>query len=144
MLQFISHKNHQNHQWMCYGFWDAKQLRCLSYCHRTHPKRLEEKTRQLLNISELWLIGWICPGLRKPNRDLRVHLTRHKDAGQHCTDGASLCNARSFTHGERPGIKLTASWIVVGFLTRWATMGTPEMTCYVGPYLILAPTWKGE
>ena len=31
----------------------------------------------------------------------------------------------ALTHWARPGIKCTSSWILVGFLTRWATMGTP-------------------
>ena len=34
-------------------------------------------------------------------------------------------NARSLAHWERPGIKPTSSWISVGFLTSWATTGTP-------------------
>ena len=35
------------------------------------------------------------------------------------------CNARSLTHWARPGIESTFSWILVRFLTRWATIGTP-------------------
>ena len=31
-------------------------------------------------------------------------------------------NTRFLTHWARPGIKSTCSWILVGFLTRWATM----------------------
>ena len=34
-------------------------------------------------------------------------------------------NSRFLTHWERPGIEPTASWILGGFLTRWAMMGTP-------------------
>ena len=33
-------------------------------------------------------------------------------------------NARSLTHWMRPGIKLASSWILVGFITRWAIVGT--------------------
>ena len=35
--------------------------------------------------------------------------------------------ARSLTQRVRPGIQPTSSWILVGSLTRWATMGTPRM-----------------
>ena len=34
-------------------------------------------------------------------------------------------NARSLTHWAGPGIEPTSSWILVEFLTCWATMGTP-------------------
>ena len=44
---------------------------------------------------------------------------------------ASLChshsNTSSLTHWSRPGIKLSTSWILVGFLIPWATRGTPSM-----------------
>ena len=35
-------------------------------------------------------------------------------------------------HWARPGIKPTSSWIQVGFLTQWATMGTPELSFEIG------------
>ena len=35
-------------------------------------------------------------------------------------------NAGSVTHWVRPGVELMASWILVQFLTCWATMGTPD------------------
>ena len=34
-------------------------------------------------------------------------------------------NVGSLTHWARPGIKLISPWILVGFITCWATMGTP-------------------
>ena len=34
-------------------------------------------------------------------------------------------NSRSLTHWTRPGIRPTSSWILVGFLTHWATKGIP-------------------
>ena len=37
-------------------------------------------------------------------------------------------NARSLTHWVRPEIEPTFSWILVRFLTPWATMGTPFYT----------------
>ena len=48
-------------------------------------------------------------------------------------------NARSLTHWERPGIKPTSSWMLVGFTNPWATMGTPRLTfkCHVS-----ATLWK--
>ena len=32
---------------------------------------------------------------------------------------------RSLTHWARPGVRPTSSWILVGFLTHWGTIGTP-------------------
>ena len=41
----------------------------------------------------------------------------------HC----SLPRARCLTYWERPGIKPTSPWILAGFITYWATMGTREL-----------------
>ena len=41
-------------------------------------------------------------------------------AGLHLSYG----NAGSLTHGARPGIEPASSWILIGFLTCWAIMGT--------------------
>ena len=38
------------------------------------------------------------------------------------------CNAGSLTRWERLGIKTAFSWILVGFLSHWATAGTPLLT----------------
>ena len=35
-------------------------------------------------------------------------------------------NAGSLTHWARPGIKPVSSWVLVGFVTCWATTGTPR------------------
>ena len=40
-------------------------------------------------------------------------------------DIAVCGNARSLTHWARPKIQPTSSWILVRFLTHWATTGTP-------------------
>ena len=37
----------------------------------------------------------------------------------------SHSNTRSLTHWVRPGLEPASSWILVGFLTPWATRGTP-------------------
>ena len=59
-------------------------------------------------------------------------------------------NARSLTHGARPGINPASSWILVGFVTHWATTGTPHWvfssTYYYSEIhlrsgLVLAPSW---
>ena len=40
---------------------------------------------------------------------------------------ATTCgNAGSLTHWVKPGIEPTSSWILCGFLTCWATRGTPR------------------
>ena len=38
----------------------------------------------------------------------------------------ALSNTRCLTHWARPGFEAGFSWILVGFLIRWATMGTPQ------------------
>ena len=39
---------------------------------------------------------------------------------------AAHSNAGSLTHWVRPGMDLISSWILVGFVNCWATMGTPH------------------
>ena len=39
-------------------------------------------------------------------------------------------NAGSLTHWARPGIESKSSWIPVGFVSLWATMGTPPLTSW--------------
>ena len=50
----------------------------------------------------------------------------HSNTGSepHLTYTTARGNAGSLTHCERPGIKPTSSWILVGFLTHWAAMRT--------------------
>ena len=43
--------------------------------------------------------------------------------------------ASSLTHGARPGIKPTSSWILVRFTTRCATTGTPRHLILMLPHL---------
>ena len=55
-------------------------------------------------------------------------------------------NARSLTHWARPGIKLASSWILVGFVNCWATMGTPftvslTLTWYLVPEYLSFQAW---
>ena len=39
---------------------------------------------------------------------------------------ATACgNTQPLTHWASPGTKPTSSWLLVGFLTHWATLGTP-------------------
>ena len=40
-------------------------------------------------------------------------------------------NARSVTHWARPGIEPMSSWMLVGFINHWATMGTPYFFFYI-------------
>ena len=39
-------------------------------------------------------------------------------------------NARSLYHWERPAIKPTSSWILVGYVNCWATMRTPQIILF--------------
>ena len=43
----------------------------------------------------------------------------------------ALSNARHLTHWVRPGIEPVSSWILVRFLTCWATMGTPKFILWL-------------
>ena len=40
-------------------------------------------------------------------------------------------NDGSPTHWTKPGIRLTSSWILVGFVNRWAMKGSPWIDCQV-------------
>ena len=44
----------------------------------------------------------------------------------HCRLG----HTGSWTHWARPGIEPMSSWILLGFLTHWATVGTPISGCF--------------
>ena len=41
--------------------------------------------------------------------------------------------SNSLTHWARPGIEPASSWILVRFLTHWATTGTPYQALFVFP-----------
>ena len=43
-----------------------------------------------------------------------------------------VATAGSLTHWERPGIEPTSSWILIRFLTCWATTGTPNHEFLIG------------
>ena len=46
-------------------------------------------------------------------------------------------NARSLTHWMRPGIEPASSWILVQFLTCWATVGIPVTMIMIFIFLLL-------
>ena len=41
-------------------------------------------------------------------------------------------NAGSLTHWAGPGIEPASSWMLVMFINHWATMGTPQITNFLG------------
>ena len=47
-------------------------------------------------------------------------------------------NARCLIHRPRPGIEPASSWILVGFVNHWATVGTPWMPCFLSELIC---TW---
>ena len=54
----------------------------------------------------------------------------HSTAGTRATSvtyTTACSNARYLTHWARPEIEPAFSWILVGFLTHWATTGTPSL-----------------
>ena len=57
---------------------------------------------------------------------LELQLPAHTTA----TATADLSHHHSLTHWARPGIKPASSWKLVGFLTYWATAGTPIKILY--------------
>ena len=50
---------------------------------------------------------------------------------------------RSLTHWAKPGIELTSSWTLVGFLTHWATMGTPSLIHSFNKHGLNTHPWPG-
>ena len=50
-------------------------------------------------------------------------------------------NTRSLIHWERPGIKPATSWLLVGFVNHWATMGIPNKIYF---YIIFLKGKCGE
>ena len=52
------------------------------------------------------------------------------DPSQSVTYTIAHCNVRSLTHWVRPGIELVSLLILVGFLTCWATTGTPNLLIF--------------
>ena len=69
------------------------------------------------------------------------HSHAMQDADYVCDLYHSLRQHRILTHWMRPRIKPTFSWILVGFITCWATMGT--LAPNVGPnspnFLLISP-----
>ena len=57
------------------------------------------------------------------------------DLSHICELHHSCGNPRSLTHWAKPGLEPASSWILVGFLTRWATMGTPSLSFFNGEKL---------
>ena len=53
------------------------------------------------------------------------HSNSNVGSEPHVTYTTAHGNIRSLTHWERPGIEPTTSCILVGFVTHWATTGTP-------------------
>ena len=66
----------------------------------------------------------------KSERQLQAYTsaTAMPDLSCICILGHS--NARSLTYWVGPGIKPASSWILAGFLTRWATVGTLSLMFY--------------
>ena len=83
-----------------------------------------------LFISFLWPNLWHmeAPGLAKGRtRAAIASLHQNQIQAKSSTYATALGNSRSLTHWVRPGIEPTSSWILVKFLTRWATMGSPRL-----------------
>ena len=64
-------------------------------------------------------IGVTAASLHHSHGHLRIQATSSIYTTAHI-------KARSLTHWVRPGIKPASSWILVGFINRWATKGTPD------------------
>ena len=66
----------------------------------------------------------------RPGVELELQLPAYTTATPHRIPATSATyttahdNTRSLTHWARPGIQLSSSWILVGFITCWATEGT--------------------
>ena len=53
--------------------------------------------------------------------------------GASVTYATACSSARSLTHWARPEIEPASSWILVGFVTHWATVGTPVLFSLIKP-----------
>ena len=58
---------------------------------------------------------------------LPVYTPATQDPSHICDLCCSLWQCRSLTHWAKPGVEAASSWILVGFLTHWATTGTPRL-----------------
>ena len=76
-------------------------------------------------------------------------LSKARDRTRNFMDPSQVCfrwatagtlNDESLTHRVRPGIKLTSSWIKVGFLNPWATTGTPPHPLFMTPQYLPPPS----
>ena len=57
--------------------------------------------------------------------------TATQDPSHVCDLTTAHGDAGSLTHWARPGINPANSWVLVRFLTRWATMGTPGSCVFI-------------
>jgi len=83
------------------------------------------------------LIGAVAAGLHQS----------HSNAGFQTASAAytrAQSNARSLTHGVRPGIKPAISWFLVRFVNHWARSGTPYIAFQLLPprgFFWFLPFW---
>ena len=63
-------------------------------------------------------------GVPRLGLKLELQLLAHRILGASATYNTAQSNTGSLTHWVRPEIKPTSLWIVVGFITYWATTGT--------------------
>ena len=89
---------------------------------------------RFLRVTYIWT-AWAAPRLRS---QLAFFFSAAPTAyggsqARVCTGAAtaslhhSHSKARSLTPWTRPGIKPASSWILISFLTHWATKGTPQL-----------------
>ena len=58
-----------------------------------------------------------------------LQLLQHQIWARSVTYTIAHGNTGSLTHWVRPGVKSSSSWELVGYLTHWATIGTPKSCC---------------
>ena len=69
---------------------------------------------------------------------------QHQIQAESATYATAHGNTGSLSHWARPGIKPTSSWILVGFLTPWATTGIPSLRQFLKILILWAlsqPYW---
>ena len=79
--------------------------------------------------------SWARDRIRAPTPQPQQHPIRAASADYATAHG----NAGSSTHWVRPGIEPTFSWTLVGFITHWATTGTPYDADFLLYQLALLP-----
>ena len=75
---------------------------------------------------------------------LLAYTTATQDLSQVCNYTTAHSNIGSLVHWVGPGVKHASRWILVGFLTCWATVGTPTRPTWSEVYMEFSNTHQNQ